>query len=1569
MICAETFFRQFVNRNFFHAAALFALIGVLAFSSVHAANAVVATTADTTNGGSVSLRDAINTANAGGGGTITFSGTVFAPAGGPYIIQLGGVLPDLNSNITITGPGANVLTVSGQGSGYRIFRVTSGKTVGISGLTINNGSTQGTAGSGSPPTAGQPGVGGGIYNSGNLTLTLCVLTNNSVSGGSGGSGAGDTTQAGAIGADGLGGGVYSDGTALSVVRCTFSGNHAQGGGGGGGGQVVNTNTGGGVGGTAGNGKGGAVYVFAGTLSVTTSTFAMNTASGGSGGGGGATNFAGGEAAGGVGGNGEGGGIYTISAATVTSCTFGLNSASPGNGGSQNNFTGNANEGTSHGGGIRSTGSVTVGNSIVAQNNSTDAKTSAVTESDVFGTFVSANFNLIGFPDPTVTTFTGSADQKGTVLASPLDAKLDPLGAQNNGGAVTTIRLRKNSPAVDKGKDLVGQGIDEIGNTRPIDLPTYTNAAGGDASDIGAFEAQTPPNDVPTTTDQQFSGSVGTAFSNVQVTAADGDNDPLTYIKVSGTMPAGLTLNANGTITGTPTAPANGTVVNFKVNDGQADSATHTLTFNITEAQSLVVTTNVDNSTQYDGLTSLREAIQYAAGGNAGANPVITFDPTFFATARTITLSSSQITITTSVEIDGSAAGVTLSGGDAVSLFQLYGFGGTVNIKFKNLTLAHGHINAFNNGNAVNIQNAGSAPTVTFQNCTFSANGGDDTQGGAIYNTGGTVTLLNCTLAGNHADFGAGANTNSGGGAICNASGTMTIQNCTIALNHSNGTSGHGGGIQVTGGTLNLGNSIVAANTATNGTGPDAAGTITSQGYNLVGNTSGNTITGTTTGNQTGVSAGLAAGGLANNGGPTQTIALAAGSLAIDQGKTLGGVSTDQRGVTRPYDNPSIPNAAGGDGCDIGAFEAPPSGPIISVQQPAGVNLTSGVSTVSFGTVDTNASPNLVFTILSAGSQDLTLTGSPAVSVSGTNAAAFTVTVQPTSPVTAGNSTTFTVKFAPGTIGAKSAALSIASNDANSPFTVALSGTGADLVTQTPTLTTPATNSATGNPVNVAFTLPEAAKAGTVKLSFGAHVLTLTSAEETAGTHTFSFNPANPAATAAAIASGAAIPDGTYTVVLSYQDVPGNPAATATSTNVRIDTIVPTITGTVANQAVNDNAFILPFINTTINDADAPPPSLNVTITLSDTAKGTLTTLNGFTDAGGGLFTFSGTATAATSAIRGVVFTPAGNRLPAGQTETETFTITAGISSPTATDNTTSVVITSVNHAPAISSGPTATPNPATVGQSVSFSVVATDLDNDTLTFTWDFKDGTNGSGANPTHTFTAPGTFAVSVSVSDGTAAPVTGTINVVVNPGPALVGSGVDSDGDGFSDSFEIAAGSNPNDPTSTPTGGAHATLATITPLTITKATIKLNFTKQGPTDKHADSIAFSGTVAIPAGFAVTGQKVALDVGGVSKAFTLDKNGNAKSADGSVKLGVKAKKGVVAAQTSKFSVSLTKGAFAASLADEGLTGDVDIKKPPKAVTVVYTLVLNNTILQKSATLNYTAVKGKSGTATLPKIK
>ena len=91
-----------------------------------------------------------------------------------------------------------------------------------------------------------------------------------------------------------------------------------------------------------------------------------------------------------------------------------------------------------------------------------------------------------------------------------------------------------------------------------------------------------------------------------------------------------------------------------------------------------------------------------------------------------------------------------------------------------------------------------------------------------------------------------------------------------------------------------------------------AGTITNGGYNLDSGTSCGFPTQNSTKDPL-------LGPLADNGGPTKTHALLEGSPAIDQGNSFG-ESTDQRGLPRPSDFVGIPNASGGDGSDIGAFE-------------------------------------------------------------------------------------------------------------------------------------------------------------------------------------------------------------------------------------------------------------------------------------------------------------------------------------------------------------------------------------------------------------------------------------------------------------------------------------------------------------------------------------------------------------------------------------------------------------------------------------------------------------------------
>ena len=124
-------------------------------------------------------------------------------------------------------------------------------------------------------------------------------------------------------------------------------------------------------------------------------------------------------------------------------------------------------------------------------------------------------------------------------------------------------------------------------------------------------------------------------------------------------------------------------------------------------------------------------------------------------------------------------------------------------------------------------------------------------------------------------------------------------------------SSDGGGI-ANNGTLELGSSIIASNNAPSGT--DASGTITSLGWNVIGNTTGATLTGTTTGNLlNGAASPLNLGTLASDGRPAQTMALGAGSVAIGHGNcaSLSGVpavTTNQRGVSRKSP------------CDVGAYD-------------------------------------------------------------------------------------------------------------------------------------------------------------------------------------------------------------------------------------------------------------------------------------------------------------------------------------------------------------------------------------------------------------------------------------------------------------------------------------------------------------------------------------------------------------------------------------------------------------------------------------------------------------------------
>jgi len=73
---------------------------------------------------------------------------------------------------------------------------------------------------------------------------------------------------------------------------------------------------------------------------------------------------------------------------------------------------------------------------------------------------------------------------------------------------------------------------------------------------------------------------------------------------------------------------------------------------------------------------------------------------------------------------------------------------------------------------------------------------------------------------------------------------------------------------------------------------------------------------------------------------------------------------------------------------------------------------------------------------------------------------------------------------------------------------------------------------------------------------------------------------------------------------------------------------------------------------------------------------------------------------------------------------------------------------------------------------VSFDARATrDADGDTLTLSWDFGDGSTGSGLTPTHTYSAPGVFTVTLTATDPSSATGTATAIIRVNSPPTVSG------------------------------------------------------------------------------------------------------------------------------------------------------------------------------------------------------
>ena len=493
--------------------------------------------------GACTLRAAIQEANTvAGDDTITFDISLNF-----HVITLNTALPDISSNLNFSGNGPGLLTVQRNAAAgtpdFRIFTINSGTTVTITGLTISNGHVAGTV---SPAN-----LGGGILNSGNLTLNFCAvsgnfagtgggggiqnfntitISNSAVSGNTGGGLANSlfgantsaTINQSVISGNTLGSGIYNNGangTAnLTINNSTISENTTESVAGGGGilngagsftsraTLTINNSTI--SGNTAAAGAGGGIYnaaVFGNaltTLKITNSTITGNSSSGD---GGGIQHFS----------NGSG----STAIATITNSTIVENTA-----------------GSGHGGGVSSSmtfGSITTcsfRNTIVANN----PGSAGVSAPDLSGEFDSQDYNLLR--NVSAATITGTTTHNITGL----DPQLSPLA--NYGGQTKTMIPLPSSPVIDIGDaaNLPADttDVDGDGNTTevlPIDqrgLPRVVNVR----FEMGAVETNYS---ITATAGSGQSAAINTAFAT-QLTATVAESGNIrSGISVTFTKPSTL----------------------------------------------------------------------------------------------------------------------------------------------------------------------------------------------------------------------------------------------------------------------------------------------------------------------------------------------------------------------------------------------------------------------------------------------------------------------------------------------------------------------------------------------------------------------------------------------------------------------------------------------------------------------------------------------------------------------------------------------------------------------------------------------------------------------------------------------------------------------------------------------------------------------------------------------------------------------------------------------------------------------------------------------------------------------
>ncbi len=605
----------------------------------------------------------------------------------------------------------------------------------------------------------------------------------------------------------------------------------------------------------------------------------------------------------------------------------------------NNSTISNNQGSAQGGGITNYASLTVNDSTFTNNSTPNLGGAIINNSSTFFSVTRSTFvgntagtgGAIYLTSPTASTVTNSTFSNNSANSGSAVSLESALTMRNctvsgNRSENGAILINGGSGAATLINNIVAGNTN---NTQTIQLDISTSAGG------------------TVVTGSSFNNIVGTGGSGGLTNGVNGNQVGVSLASVR-LLPLGSYGGLVQTMPIRPNSPARnaGTNTGAPATDARGFNRPQATTTDIGAFE--IQTNSVVTNTANNGAGSLRQAVTDIASGD-----IIQFETPLFDTAQTISLSAGQITLNKNLTIYGNGANIlnvqnTAAQSTTSRVFNISTSGFTINLN--GVTVSGGNVSGdgggiFNFGSTLSLTNCvidGNTATgdgggirssgnmtvlgSTISNNTATSAGGN--KAGGIDFSGGSLVITNSTISGNSS---LGGNTNAGG--IWSNNNT-TITNSTITNNIANGTNS-GGGIYKTGGpAIIVRNSIIAAN-QNNATIPDVSGGFNSGGYNLIGNV-GTAIGFNQPTDQTGSNPlfensdgkSLAPtvifdpmlAPLANNGGTVPTHAVMNGSRAIDKGNSFGS-TTDSRGLLRPLDNPLIANAAGGDGADIGAFEA------------------------------------------------------------------------------------------------------------------------------------------------------------------------------------------------------------------------------------------------------------------------------------------------------------------------------------------------------------------------------------------------------------------------------------------------------------------------------------------------------------------------------------------------------------------------------------------------------------------------------------------------------------------------